>query len=109
MAALAAVSLLVKAMPLRPGDRLNVRAPIEDEDFSPNNLDEQTYVRNARQRVGPNVTRRGRHARTEGRIQARAVDTGRDRGFALSRSATIKPRTAKSCTSPERWKLTCWK
>jgi hypothetical protein len=32
MAALAAVLLLVKAMPLRPGDRLNVRAPIEDED-----------------------------------------------------------------------------
>jgi hypothetical protein len=43
-ATLAALSLLVKAMPLRPGDRLNVRVPIEGEDVPP------TYVHSARQR-----------------------------------------------------------
>jgi hypothetical protein len=50
-AALAAAALPVNAMPLRPGDRLNVRVPIEGEDAPPDDLGEQTYVRSARQRV----------------------------------------------------------
>jgi hypothetical protein len=49
-AALAAAALVVGAMPLRPGDRLIVRAPVEGEDVPP------TYVRSARQRSAPNAT-----------------------------------------------------
>jgi hypothetical protein len=41
----AAVSLLVTAMPLRPGDRLYVRVPIEGEDVP------LTYVHDARQHL----------------------------------------------------------
>jgi hypothetical protein len=54
---MAAAALVVGAMPLRPGDRLIVRAPVEGDDVPPNNLDGQTYVQGARSTPVPNVTR----------------------------------------------------